>query len=58
MEAYAELKADMKAIQEKMVESKKNERAKALKELKRLGEWLGITAGMTRGSLAKGQKRK
>jgi len=52
------LKADREAIQEKMFEPKKNERAKALKKVKRLGKRLGFTAGMTKGSLAKGQKKK
>ncbi len=41
-----------------MVESKKNERANALKEVKRLCKEFGFTAGMLKGSLAKGKVRK
>ena len=36
MKSYDELKAEMEAIQQQMVEAKKNERANALKEEKRL----------------------
>ena len=36
MKSYDELKAEMEAIQKQMVEAKKNERANALKEVKRL----------------------
>ena len=36
MKSCDELKAEMEAIQQQMVEAKKNERANALKELKRL----------------------
>ena len=35
MKSYDELKAEMEAIQQQMVEAKKNERATALKEVKR-----------------------
>jgi seryl-tRNA synthetase len=35
---YDELKAEMEAIQKQMVEAKKNERANALKEVKRLSK--------------------
>lgn len=38
-----------------MVEAKKSERANALKEEKRLGKQLGFTAGVSKGSLAKGR---
>jgi hypothetical protein len=41
-----------------MIEAKKNERTNALKEVKRFCKELGFTAGMTKGSLAKGQKKK
>jgi hypothetical protein len=37
-----------------MVEAKKNKRAKALKEVKRLCGDFGFTAGMMKGALAKG----
>ena len=36
MKSYDELKAEMESIQQQMVEAKKNERANALKEVKRL----------------------
>ena len=34
MESYDEVKVEMEAIQQQMVEAKKNERATALKEVK------------------------
>ena len=46
MKSYDELKAEMEAIQQQMVEAKKNERANALKEVKRLCKEFGFTAGM------------
>ena len=46
MKSYDELKAKMEAIQQQMVEAKKNERANALKEVKRLCKEFGFTAGM------------
>jgi hypothetical protein len=39
----------MEAIQQQMVEAKKNERANALKEVKRLCKEFGFTAGMLKG---------
>jgi len=53
MKSYDELKAEMEAIQQQMVEPKKNKRASALKEAKRLCEEFGFTAGMLKGALAK-----
>ena len=41
-----------------MIEAKKNERAIALKEVKRLRKDFGFTAGMLKGSLAKRRKKK
>ena len=41
----------------KMVEAKKNERANALKEVKRLCKEFGFTAGMLKGALAEGRKK-
>jgi len=38
--------------------AKKNERANALKEVKRLCKEFGFTAGMLKGSLAEGRKAK
>ena len=58
MKSYDELKAEMEAIQQQMVEAKKNERANALKEVKRLCKQIGFTAGMLKGSLAEGRKAK
>ena len=58
MKFYDELKAEMEAIQQQMVEAKKNERANALKEVKRLCKEFGFTAGMLKGALAKGRGKK
>ena len=52
------LRAEMEAIQQQMVEAKKNERANALKEVKRLCKEFGFTSGMLKGSLAEGRKNK
>ena len=49
MKSYDELKAEMEAIQQQMVEAKKNERANALREVKRLCKEFGFTAGMLKG---------
>ena len=56
IEVWDELKAEMEAIQQQMVAAKKNERANALKEVKRLCKEFGFTAGMLKGSLAEGRK--
>ena len=48
----------MEAIQQQMVEAKKNERANALKTVKRLCKEFGLTAGMLKGVLAKGRGEK
>ena len=58
MKSYDELKAEMEAIHQQMVEAKKNERANALKEVKRLCKELGFTAVMLKGSLADGRTLK
>ena len=58
MKSYDELKAEMVAIQKKMIEAKKNERANVLKEVKRLCKEFGFTAGMLKGALAKGRGKK
>ena len=55
MKSYDELKAEMETIQEQMYEAKKNERANALKEVKRLCKEFGFIAGMLKGALAKGR---
>jgi hypothetical protein len=46
----------MEAIQQQMVEAKKNERV-ALKEIKRLCKEFGFAAGMLKGLLVEGRKR-
>ena len=57
MKSYDELKAEMEAIQQQMIEAKKNERANALKEVKRLCKEFGFT-GMLKGALAEGGKKQ
>ena len=57
MKSYDELKAEMEAIQQQMIEAKKNERANALKEVKRLCKDFGFAAGMLKGSVADGRKK-
>ena len=57
MKSYEELKAEMEAIQQQMVKANKNERANAVKEVKRLREEFGFSAGMLKGSLAEGRKK-
>lgn len=47
----------LKAIQQQMVEAKKNERANALKEAKRLCKEFGFMARMLKGALAEGRKK-
>ena len=54
MKSYEELKPEMEAIQQQMAEAKKNKRANALKEVKRLCKEFRFTAGMLKGALAKG----
>tara|TARA_B110000008_G_C16797119_1_gene495089 strand:- start:653 stop:838 length:186 start_codon:yes stop_codon:yes gene_type:complete len=58
MKSYDELKAEMEAIQQQMIEAKKNERANALKELKRLCKEFDFPVGMLRGSITLGRKQK
>ena len=57
MQSYDELKAEMEVIQQKMVEAKKNERANAPKEVKRLCKEFGFTPSILKGSLAEGRKK-
>jgi len=56
--SYDELKAEMEAIQQQMVEAKKNERTNAPKEVKHLCKEFGYTAGMLKSALAKGRGEK
>ena len=58
MKSYDELKGEMEAIQQQMVEAKKNERANALKEVKRFCKEFCFTAGMLKGALAQGRKKQ
>lgn len=57
MKPYDELKAEMEAIQQQMIQVKKNERANALKEVKRLCKEFGFTAGMLKSALAQGRTK-
>ena len=58
MKSYDDLKPEMEAIQQQMVKAKKNQRANAFKEVKRLWKEFGFTAEMLKGSLAEGKKKK
>ena len=58
MKSYDELKAEMETIHQQMAEAKKNERANALKEVKRLCKEFGFTAGILKGSLTKWRGEK
>ena len=58
MKTYDDLKAEMATIQQQMVEAKKNERANALKEVKRICKEFGFTAGMLKRSLAEGRQKR
>ena len=58
MKSYGELKAEMEASQQQMVEAKKNERANALKEVKRLYKEFGFTADLLKGALAEGREKQ
>ena len=58
MKSYYELKAEMEAIQQQILEANKNERANVLKEVKRLCKEFDFTTGMLKGSLAEGRKKQ
>ena len=58
MKSYNELKAERDDLQRQMAEARKNERADALKEVRRLCKEFGFTAGMLKDVLAEGRKRK
>jgi hypothetical protein len=58
MKLYEKLRTNTEAIQQQMAEAKKNKCATALKEVKRLCKEFGFTAGMLKGSLAKGRGGK
>ena len=56
MKSYDQLKVKMEAILQQMVETKKNERANALKEVKCLCKKFSFAASMLKGALPDGQK--
>lgn len=58
MKSYDELKVDMEVLQQQMVEAKKNERADALKTVKRLCKEYGFIGGMLKEMLAEGKTKK
>ena len=58
MKFYDELKAEMETIQQQMAEVKKSERTDALKKVKELCKEFYFTAGMLKGALSEGRKRK
>ena len=58
MKSYDELKAEMETLQQQMVEAKKRERAEPLKKVKELCREFGFTAGMLKGALAEGRRKK
>ena len=58
MKSYDELKAEMEVIHQQMVGVNKNERDIELKEVKRLSKEFGFSAGMLKGSLTEGGKRR
>ena len=53
MKFYDELKAKMEAIQQKMVEAKKNKSANSLREVNCLYKEFGFTPSKLKGSLAR-----
>jgi hypothetical protein len=58
MKSYDELKDEMKAIQQQMIESKKSECASALNEMKRFFKKFGSAAEISKVALAIGRKLK
>ena len=48
----------MELLQQQIVEAKKRERAEALKKVKELCKEFGFTAGVLKGALAEGRKKK
>ena len=58
MKRYEELKTEMEQLEAQMAEAKKRERAEALKKVKELFKEFGFTAGMLKGALAEGRKKK
>lgn len=58
MSTLAELQRQKAELEKQIETAKKNERAEALKTVKKLCKQFGFTAGMLRGSLAEGRSKK
>ena len=58
MKSYNELKAEVETIQQQMFETMENETTGTVKEVKRLCEEFGFTAGMLKGALSEGGMKK
>lgn len=58
MGTLAELQRQKAELEKQIETAKKNERAEALKTVKKLCKEFGFTAGMLRGSLAEGRSKK
>ena len=58
MSNLAELQRQKAELEKQIETAKKNERAEALKTVKKLCKEFGFTAGMLRGSLAEGRSKK
>ena len=56
--SYDELKAEMGAIQQQMVEANKNECTSAMGELKLHCKEFGLTAGIIKEQHAEGRKKR
>ncbi|MFT6287112.1 MAG: hypothetical protein ACJA09_001865 [Alcanivorax sp.] len=57
MKTYDVLKAEIRTIQEQMVEASRNQGTDALKKVKELCKEFGFTAGMLKGELAEGMNK-
>ena len=58
MRSFDKLKAEMEAVQQQIVEAKKNQPANALKKIKRFCKEFGFTARALKVSLAQGRGEK
>ena len=58
MSTLAELQRQKEELEKQIETAKKNERAEALKTVKKLCKEFGFTAGMLRGSLVEKRKGK
>ena len=58
MKSYDELKPEMEKNQQQVAEGKKSERTNALKKVKELCKVFSFTAGMLKGSVAEGRKKR